>query len=515
VRQVFESRDDDGKPTRKVWGLPFPLKEDHIALSPEQLEDERSVLFFEEETLVPQGGRNVLMNVKYEIYTCTNSTIRYENGLTKAGILYHERQAAKKVGEEALEKKKKKGKRASIVKGHREPISTVNAGRSSGVYDFICRAYITWMRQNCRDYGVFAFHAEDLEERMGESGSIKGLQNDAPYELPADDLRPWARLEPDTSPETILALLVDRWGLDPPRVLVSVIGSGGDLELPPQLSKNLEKNFRTMAQSQTAWFATNGWGGDGIGKFVASSVEKAGGGVPVIGMPHWDGIQHNEILEDGDPNASCVVDGGVVILPEAGKSDDQQVRLELGLPELDPMMERQLDGDHTHFVIAPSQITTNDEGNVLNDQDAKFFSKTCLSDGVRQLELLLSNKDNVTTYGLFATESPVSVTCILIKGGCGQLKEVLERVDYRPKVKPTGGDENYSFAASGHHRTHTMVIKGTGGAADVIAYAYMMEDEGEGDAEGLVYEITNQLGIDAKHKALQTKAILMVKNNVK
>ena len=133
---------------------------------------------------------------------------------------------------------------------------------------------------------------------------------------------------------------------------------------------------------------------------------------------------------------------------------------------------------------------------------------------------------------MFGTESPVSVTCILIKGGTPQLKEVLHRVDYRSKGNPNnrknrknrknpknpldGGDESMcSFAGSGHHRTHTMVVKGSGGAADVIAYGWMMEDEGEGDEEGLMYELSSQLGIHAKHKALQAQALLMVKTIVK
>ncbi len=76
---------------------------------------------------------------------------------------------------------------------------------------------------------------------------------------------PFVRVSYDCDVEVLKYLITYRWGLRPPRVLISVTGGAKDFHLPPQLDKMLKVGLLRAAQASNAWFIT---GGSNSGKDV-------------------------------------------------------------------------------------------------------------------------------------------------------------------------------------------------------------------------------------------------------
>ena len=71
-------------------------------------------------------------------------------------------------------------------------------------------------------------------------------------------------------------------------------------------------------------------------------------------------------------------------------------------------------------------------------------------------------RGQVVSFGLFCTESPVTCVALVLAGGVGTIRQCAQRV---------------GLPSAGRHRTQVLVVANTGGAADVIAYAWKLVHE--------------------------------------
>jgi hypothetical protein len=73
-----------------------------------------------------------------------------------------------------------------------------------------------------------------------------------------EEVKPFVCVSKSTTPETLLKLLTYRWGLQPPRLLISVTGGAKSFDLPPLLDKLLKIGLKRAAAASKAWFITGG-----------------------------------------------------------------------------------------------------------------------------------------------------------------------------------------------------------------------------------------------------------------
>merc|ERR1712106_1040066 len=101
----------------------------------------------------------------------------------------------------------------------------------------------------------------------------------------------YIRISHDTRPENILALMTGEWGLDLPKLLITVIGGKTNFELQPKLKKVICKGLLNSAKTTGAWVFTAGTN-TGVTRhvgeaFVESSLRIGVGRVVSVGIAHW------------------------------------------------------------------------------------------------------------------------------------------------------------------------------------------------------------------------------------
>ena len=226
--------------------------------------------------------------------------------------------------------------------------------------------------------------------------------------------------------------MLEQWGLDLPRIILSVTGGAKSFDLPPLLDEMLRTGLSRAVRSNSVWIITGGTN-SGVMRYVAEAAAQGGSGMssPVIGVLPWAIVNRRDIMDRAR--------GGDVYY---GDPDRQQPA------------HLSLDQHHTHFVMV-------DDGRVGKFQgEIEVRSK---------LESALAKK---FSQGEFGTPSPITSITIAIQGGPGTLKTCL------------------SSLQQGHP---LLVVQGSGMAADVIAYAYMVESNGaDYTHEGLQRLIMNE-----------------------
>lgn len=73
------------------------------------------------------------------------------------------------------------------------------------------------------------------------------------------------RLSHDTRPEVILHLFTREWGLELPKLLITIQGGKANFEIQPKLKKVLRKGLLKAAKTTGAWVFT---GGTNTGNFL-------------------------------------------------------------------------------------------------------------------------------------------------------------------------------------------------------------------------------------------------------
>lgn len=66
------------------------------------------------------------------------------------------------------------------------------------------------------------------------------------------------RLDFSSDPLDIWHLLVDVWGLEPPKLVITVHGGGNDFDLSPSILRAFKKGLLKAARTTSAWIITSG-----------------------------------------------------------------------------------------------------------------------------------------------------------------------------------------------------------------------------------------------------------------
>ncbi|KAK4317577.1 hypothetical protein Pmani_011358 [Petrolisthes manimaculis] len=236
----------------------------------------------------------------------------------------------------------------------------------------------------------------------------------------------YLRLSHDTRPEHILQLLTGEWGLDLPKLLITVQGGKTNFDLQPKLKKVIRKGLLKAAKTTGAWVFTAGTN-TGVTRHVGealvteSAIRERSGRVVSVGVAPWGVIEKRQDL--------------------IGRNKDVPYH-----PMNSPKSKFvALNKHHTYFLLV-------DNGTV-----GKYGPELILR---RKLENYIS-KQRIETRGGLATP----VVCVVIEGGPQTIRQVLEYVTDSPPVP-------------------VIVCDGTGRAADILAFVHKYTCSGLNMIEG-------------------------------
>ncbi|XP_071516413.1 transient receptor potential cation channel trpm isoform X2 [Panulirus ornatus] len=224
----------------------------------------------------------------------------------------------------------------------------------------------------------------------------------------------YMRLAHDTRPEHILQLLTGEWGLDLPKLLITVQGGKTNFDLQPKLKKVIRKGLLKAAKTTGAWVFTAGTN-TGVTRHVGealvseSSPRVRSGRVVSVGIAPWGVVERRQDL--------------------IGRNKDVPYH-----PINSPKSKFvALNSHHTFFLLV-------DNGTV-----GKYGPELILR---RKLENYISQQ-RIEARGGLATP----VVCVVIEGGPQTIRQVLEYVTDSPPVP-------------------VIVCDGTGRAADILAFVH-------------------------------------------
>ncbi|KAK3787677.1 hypothetical protein RRG08_031907 [Elysia crispata] len=255
-----------------------------------------------------------------------------------------------------------------------------------------------------------------------------------------DHVAKYVRVGVDTHMETMLQLLTQAWNMEKPNLLISVTGGAKNFSMKTRLREVFRRGLMKAALSTGAWIVTGG-SNAGVMKHVGEAVRDFGltaeGRVMTIGIASWGSVQNKEHL--------IAPDGCKGLWPASYRIEDK-VKPRQAL----------LDPNHTHFILVDNG--TQNQFAV----EIPFRAKLEESIGGQKTD---TGEDAVA----------VPVCLLVLEGGPGSLETV------------------YSALSSG---TPTVVIKGSGKTADILAYAYQNVTEQEikaADQQGVITEKTTFL----------------------
>ncbi|XP_041372305.1 transient receptor potential cation channel subfamily M member-like 2 [Gigantopelta aegis] len=249
-----------------------------------------------------------------------------------------------------------------------------------------------------------------------------------------DKVSKYCRVDVDSDTETIVELMVNKWRLVKPNLLISVTGGASTFHLKTKLKDAFKRGLMKAALSTGAWIITGGTNA-GVMKHVGEAVRDFGltaknqGQVIAIGIATWGIIQNRQELVDEKGK-----------WPASYKITKEQNK-----------KESFLDPNHSHFIL------------VDNGTQHQYAVEIPLR---AKLESKIANMK--TDTGQDAVTVPVCM--LVLEGGPGTLETCSSAV------------------AKG---TPAVIIKGSGRAADILAYAYQNSKEMEvevTDKEGRVHK---------------------------
>ncbi|XP_059155361.1 transient receptor potential cation channel subfamily M member 1-like [Physella acuta] len=225
----------------------------------------------------------------------------------------------------------------------------------------------------------------------------------------------------DTRQENVLALLLKHWGLDLPKLLITVHGGILNFDLQPKLKRVFRKGLLKAARTTGAWIVTNGTN-TGVTKHVGDAISdrttKARNKVVAIGITPWGIVENKEALVGKDKVVPyhCV---------SSAKTNSSV-----------------LNSNHSYFVLVDNGTVGKYGGEILF---RKKFEKY-----IAQQKIRIGN--DFRGHG-------VPVICVVLEGGANTIRSVLEYVTDTPPVP-------------------VVVCDGSGRAADLLAFThkYTMDD---------------------------------------
>ncbi|CAL1532413.1 unnamed protein product [Lymnaea stagnalis] len=232
----------------------------------------------------------------------------------------------------------------------------------------------------------------------------------------------------DTRQENVLTLLLKHWGLDLPKLLITVHGGILNFDLQPKLKRVFRKGLLKAARTTGAWIVTNGTN-TGVTKHVGDAISdrttKTRNKVVAIGITPWGIVENKESLMGSD----IVVPYHCVLSTKSNTSV--------------------LNSNHSYFVLVDNGTVGKYGGEILF---RKKFEKY-----IAQQKIRIGNG--------FRGHS-VPVICVVLEGGANTIRSVLEYVTDTPPVP-------------------VVVCDGSGRAADLLAFTHKYTNDDGTMAEPL------------------------------
>ncbi|KAK3579276.1 hypothetical protein CHS0354_033354 [Potamilus streckersoni] len=237
----------------------------------------------------------------------------------------------------------------------------------------------------------------------------------------------FVRVDGQTDMSTMLELMINVWGIEKPNLLISVTGGAKNFYMKPRLRDAFRYGLMKAVHSTGAWIITGGTH-NGVMKHVGEAVKdhsltstKSHKPVVTIGIAPWGVVQNRNVLENKEGTWP------------AGYSIEEQ----------ENKHESFLDPNHSHFIL------------VDNGTQHKFGTEISFR---AELERKISEMQTDTGADI----ASVPIVILVLEGGHGTLKTV-----------KTALEEN----------TPAVIVKGSGRAADILAYAFKYAETVEVDAK--------------------------------
>ncbi|CAI2350433.1 unnamed protein product [Caenorhabditis sp. 36 PRJEB53466] len=221
----------------------------------------------------------------------------------------------------------------------------------------------------------------------------------------------YVRLSYDSEPLDVMYLMEKVWGLEAPRLVITVHGGMSNFELQERLGRLFRKGMLKAAQTTGAWIITSGLD-CGVVRHVAKALDEAGisarmrSQIVTIGIAPWGVIKRKERLIRKNEHVYYDV-------------HSLSVNANVGI----------LNDRHSYFLLA-------DNGTV-----GRFGA---------DLHLRQTLENHIATYGCNGRKVPV--VCTLLEGGINSINAIHDYVTMKPDIP-------------------AIVCDGSGRAADLISFA--------------------------------------------
>ncbi|XP_065333383.1 transient receptor potential cation channel trpm isoform X3 [Cloeon dipterum] len=244
----------------------------------------------------------------------------------------------------------------------------------------------------------------------------------------------YVRLAYDTRPDLILQLFTREWGLELPKLLLTIQGGKANFELQAKLKKVLRKGLLKAAKTTGAWIFTGGTN-TGVTRQVGDALltERAqrSGRVVSIGIAPWGIVENNSEL--------------------VGKNRDVPYH-SISSPRSKFAV---LNSRHAYFLLV--------DNGTAGRYGAEIHLRRRLEKYISAQNLHPSRPSSPPDEG---THCSIPVVCLVIEGGTNTIRAVLEYVTDDPPVP-------------------VVVCDGSGRAADLLAFTHKYASE---DGEQTVLE---------------------------
>ncbi|XP_059478668.1 transient receptor potential cation channel trpm isoform X6 [Neocloeon triangulifer] len=236
----------------------------------------------------------------------------------------------------------------------------------------------------------------------------------------------YVRLAYDTRPDLILQLFTREWGLELPKLLLTIQGGKANFELQAKLKKVLRKGLLKAAKTTGAWIFTGGTN-TGVTRQVGDALlmerSQRSGRVVSIGIAPWGIVENNSEL--------------------VGKNRDVPYH-SISSPRSKFAV---LNNRHAYFLLV--------DNGTAGRYGAEIHLRRRLEKYISAQNLHPSRPSSPPDEG---THCSIPVVCLVIEGGTNTIRAVLEYVTDDPPVP-------------------VVVCDGSGRAADLLAFTHKYASE--------------------------------------
>eukprot|EP00736_Rhodelphis_marinus_P008717 Rmarinus@m.29660 len=240
----------------------------------------------------------------------------------------------------------------------------------------------------------------------------------------------FVRVANDTPAHDIAELLMSKWNMYQPGLLISVTGGAMDFHLPSSLRRTFSLGLMKTASAARAWLTTGGTDA-GVMRLVGQARSEFSQTIPLLGICTWGILDGRDWLESvSAPNQ-----------PSGSFSYNYEMSCSTAAAARLPLYEKHnpkspgLDKHHSAFIM-------------VNDGSVGQFGREI--DLRAKIESAVRNKTN--------WDHPVPMVCVVVQGGRGTIHTIYSAINAGSPV---------------------VLVQGTGGAADFVGnvFRHLHEDE--------------------------------------